>query len=85
ELSAFPKVVGTPGLAVDTGALVGTLDRGAERVATATMPYKWKKMDLEEAKAQITVPTFMVKIVPDVFTSNSSARTWSEPRLPTSQ
>ncbi|MCF8608420.1 acetoacetate decarboxylase, partial [Gordonia sp. HY442] len=42
ELSAFPKVVGTPGLAVDTGALVGTLDRGAERVATATMPYKWK-------------------------------------------
>ncbi len=64
ELSAYPKVTGTPDLRVDQGALVGTLDRGSERVATATMGYKWEPLDLDEAKAQITVPTFMVKLVP---------------------
>lgn len=73
ELSAYPKVLGTPRLRVDEGALVGTLDRGAERVATATMAYKWEPLDLEEAKAQITVPTFMVKLVPNVFTQGLRA------------
>lgn len=68
ELSAYPKVLGTPGLRVDQGALVGTLDRGAERVATATMAYRWEPMDPLEAAAQITVPTWMVKLVPDVTT-----------------
>lgn len=73
ELSAYPKVLGTPGLRVDQGALVGTLDRGTERVATATMAYKWESLDVDEAKAQITVPTFMVKIVPNVFTQGLRA------------
>ena len=73
ELSAYPKVTGTPDLRVDQGALVGTLDRGSERVATATMGYKWEPLDLDEAKAQITVPTFMVKLVPDVFTQGMRA------------
>lgn len=73
EISAYPKVVGTPQLFADTGALVGTLDRGTQRVATATMPYKWQPLDLDEAKAQITVPSFMVKIVPNVFTQGLRA------------
>lgn len=73
ELSAYPKVAGSPDLRVDTGALVGTLDRSSERVATATMPYKWAPLDLEEAAAQITVPTFMVKLVPDVATQGLRA------------
>jgi acetoacetate decarboxylase len=73
ELSAYPKVLGTPRLRVDEGALVGTLDRGTERVATATMAYKWEPLDLDEATAQITVPTFMVKLVPDVFTQGLRA------------
>lgn len=73
ELSAYPKVLGAPQLRVDQGALVGTLDRGTERVATATMPYKWEAMDLDEAKAQITVPTFMIKLVPNVFTQSLRA------------
>lgn len=68
ELSAYPKVYGSAALRVDHGALVGTLDHGAERVATATMAYKWDALDLEQATADITVPTFMVKIVPDVTT-----------------
>ncbi|MDM7888574.1 acetoacetate decarboxylase [Curtobacterium sp. RHCJP20] len=68
ELSAYPKVLGTPALRVDQGALVGTLDRGTERVATATMAYEWEPLDRDSALAEITVPTFMVKLVPDLRT-----------------
>lgn len=66
ELSAYPKTLGSPDLRIDSGALVGTLDRGAERVATATMPYKWEPMDPAQAEAEISIPTYMVKTVPDV-------------------
>jgi len=40
ELSAFPKKLGSAKLFVDSDTLVGTLDYGALRVATATMGYK---------------------------------------------
>ncbi|PZE86880.1 acetoacetate decarboxylase [Curtobacterium sp. MCBD17_032] len=73
ELSAYPKALGAPRLHVEEGALVGTLDRGSERIATATMAYKWEPLALDEAAAQITVPTFMVKLVPNVFTQGLSA------------
>ncbi|WP_370948157.1 acetoacetate decarboxylase [Amycolatopsis sp. cg5] len=65
EISAYPKTVGAPNLYADNGALVGTLDYGTLRVATATMGYKHNRLDLREAEAQITVPTFMLKIVPN--------------------
>jgi acetoacetate decarboxylase len=65
ELSAYPKTVGTPQLSVEDGCLVGTLDYGSQRVATATMAYKHQPLDPDEARAQITVPTFAVKAVPD--------------------
>lgn len=64
EVSAFPKTIGQPGLYVDNGALVGTLDYGTLRVATATMGYKHYELDKSEAEAQLTVPTFMLKIIP---------------------
>ncbi|GAB2956600.1 acetoacetate decarboxylase [Amycolatopsis acidiphila] len=64
EVSAYPKTTGSPRLYVDHGALVGTLDYGSLRVATATMGYQHRALDLDEARAQITVPTFMLKIVP---------------------
>ncbi|MCP2163623.1 acetoacetate decarboxylase [Goodfellowiella coeruleoviolacea] len=64
EISAYPKTVGAPRLYVDHGVLVGTLDYGTLRVATATMGYKHHEFDLAEARAQISVPTFMLKIVP---------------------
>ncbi|MEU0105608.1 acetoacetate decarboxylase [Streptomyces sp. NPDC006251] len=64
EVSAYPKVIGSPSLYVDSGALVGTLDHGTLRVATATMGYKHHELDRREAEAQITVPTFMLKTVP---------------------
>ncbi|MER6711652.1 acetoacetate decarboxylase [Streptomyces sp. NPDC000877] len=64
EVSAYPKVIGSPSLYVDSGALVGALDHGTLRVATATMGYKHHELDRREAEAQITVPTFMLKTVP---------------------
>ncbi|MYT71988.1 MULTISPECIES: acetoacetate decarboxylase [unclassified Streptomyces] len=66
ELSAYPKTIGSPALFADHGALVGTLDYGTQRVATATMPYKWEPLDRELAREQITVPTYAVKIVPSL-------------------
>ena len=64
ELSAYPKTAGRPALFTEDGALVGTLDYGSQRVATATMAYKWAPLDPDAARAQITVPTYAVKIVP---------------------
>jgi acetoacetate decarboxylase len=64
EVSAYPKTVGSPDLYVDNGVLVGTLDYGTLRVATATMGYKHYELDPREAEAQITVPTFMLKTIP---------------------
>src|SRR5262249_5176704 len=64
EISAYPKTAGSPRLFAEAGALVGTLDVGTQRVATATMGYKHYAMDLDEARAELTLPTYMVKIVP---------------------
>ncbi|WP_331744620.1 acetoacetate decarboxylase [Kitasatospora sp. NBC_01300] len=65
ELSAYPKKGGSPALYVDSDTLVGTLDYGTLRVATATMGYKHHPMDPEEARAEICSPNFMVKTVPN--------------------
>ena len=62
ELSGYPKKLGCPKLFTDSDTLVGTLDYGSLRVATATMGYKHKPMDLEQAKREICIPTFMLKI-----------------------
>ncbi|MEU4152916.1 acetoacetate decarboxylase [Streptomyces sp. NPDC026659] len=65
EYSAYPKKSGSPALYVDSDTLVGTLDYGSLRVANATMGYKQRAMDLDEARAEICVPTFMIKTVPN--------------------
>lgn len=64
EHSAYPKSFGSPHLYIDNGALVGTLDVGALRVAAATMAYKATARPTGDARAWITQPSFMVNIVP---------------------
>jgi acetoacetate decarboxylase len=64
EMGAYPKRPGKPSLAIEEGALIGRLDFGSERVATATMAYKWEDMDHEEALAQIRTPQFGLRIAP---------------------
>jgi acetoacetate decarboxylase len=64
EISAFPKKFGAPRLFVDTDTLVGTLDYGSLRVATATMGFKHAPMSEEDARAEIGRPTFGLKMLP---------------------
>jgi acetoacetate decarboxylase len=64
EVSAYPKKFGSARLFVDSDTLVGTLDYGVLRVATATMGYKHRRLDLEAAREEIAVPTFMLKLMP---------------------
>jgi acetoacetate decarboxylase len=61
EVGAYPKVLGTPALRTEHGALVGTLDHGSIRVATATMGYKHHALDPAEAARALAVPSYMVK------------------------
>jgi acetoacetate decarboxylase len=64
EISAFPKKFGSPALYVDTDTLVGTLDYGSLRVATATMGYKHAPMSEEDALAELGQPTYGLKMLP---------------------
>jgi acetoacetate decarboxylase len=64
EISAFPKKLGAPALYVDTDTLVGTLDYGSLRVATATMGYKHFPLSEQDARAEIGQPTYGLKILP---------------------
>jgi acetoacetate decarboxylase len=65
EVSAYPKKLGAPRLYIDSDTLVGTLNYGWLRVATATMGYKHQPMDLALARQELSRPTFMLKIVPN--------------------
>ncbi len=65
ELTAYPKKWGAPKLYIDSDTLVGMLDYGSLRVATATMGFKHFEMDKEQAKQEICRPTFMLKLATD--------------------
>lgn len=64
EGSAYPKKLGRPRLVTDSDTLVGTLDYGSLRVATATMGFKHREMDVAAARAEVAAPTYMLKLVP---------------------
>ncbi len=66
ELLGFPKVLAQPKLTVRNDALVGTLDYNGVRVATATMAYKHRVMDLETVKKSVEAPGYLLKIMPHV-------------------
>ena len=64
EISAFPKKLGRPALYVDSDTLVGTLDYGTLRVATATMGFKHGALDEAAAREEIGQPTYGLKLLP---------------------
>jgi acetoacetate decarboxylase len=66
ELWGFPKKLANPSLRTEIDMLVGTLDYGPVRVATATMGYKHKQADLAATKAALSAPNFLLKIIPHV-------------------
>ncbi len=66
ELWGFPKKLANPNLKIETDSLVGTLDYGSVRVATASMGYKHNWADLEPVRAGLAAPNFLLKIIPHV-------------------
>ncbi|MEO5669271.1 MAG: acetoacetate decarboxylase [Ramlibacter sp.] len=66
ELWGFPKKLASPQLHNETDTLVGTLDYGKVRIATATMGFKHHAIDAEPLLAGIAQPNFLLKIIPHV-------------------
>jgi acetoacetate decarboxylase len=66
ELWGFPKKLANPSLKTETDMLVGMLDYGSVRVATATMGYKHRQADIAAVKAALAAPNFLLKIIPHV-------------------
>ena len=66
ELWGFPKKLAAPSLTVERDTLLGTLDYGPVRVATATMGYKHRLLDTETVRKSLLSPNFLLKIIPHV-------------------
>lgn len=66
ELWGFPKKLASPTLRPEIDMLVGTLDYGPVRVATCTMGYKHRALDLEMVGRALGAPNFLLKIIPHV-------------------
>ncbi len=66
ELWGFPKKLANPVLHAEIDTLVGTLDYGPVRVATGTMGYKHREMDIAAVTASLLAPNFLLKIIPHV-------------------
>ena len=48
------------------GYAVGTLDYGSVRIATGTMGFKHRALDLKQAAASLAKPNYLLKIIPHV-------------------
>ncbi|MDQ8002504.1 MAG: acetoacetate decarboxylase, partial [Pseudomonadota bacterium] len=66
ELWGFPKKLASPAFTYETDTIVGTLDYGKVRVATATMGFKHRALPPGPILAGIAQPNFLLKIIPHV-------------------
>jgi acetoacetate decarboxylase len=66
ELWGFPKKLASPALRTDVDTIVGTLDYGSVRVATATMGYKHRPAVRDALAQALAAPNFLLKIIPHV-------------------
>ncbi|NGX63759.1 MAG: putative acetoacetate decarboxylase [Candidatus Anoxychlamydiales bacterium] len=66
EIWGFPKKLAYPSLKLEKDTLIGTLDYGSIRVATATMGFKYKELDKTPILKSMKEPQFLIKIIPDV-------------------
>ncbi len=66
EIWGFPKKFAHPSLKVDKDTLTGTLNYNDERVATATMGFKYQALDKKACEAALGAPGFLLKIIPNV-------------------
>ena len=66
ELWGFPKKLAKPTLRAEIDTMVGTLDYGPVRIATATMGYKHQALDVGAVAASLAAPNWLLKIIPHV-------------------
>ena len=66
ELWGFPKKLAAPSMSVEKDTLVGTLDYGSVRVATATMGFKHRVLDHAAVLESMLMPNYLLKIIPHV-------------------
>ncbi|WP_158903836.1 acetoacetate decarboxylase [Burkholderia sp. L27(2015)] len=68
EIWGFPKKLAHPRLGVDgNDTLLGTLDYGTQRIATGTMGYKHRPLDLEVERCKLAdTPNYLLKVIPHV-------------------
>ena len=66
ELWGFPKKLGEPELRVHKDTLIGTLDYSDFRVATGTMGFKHRRLDLPAVATSMAAPSYLLKIIPHV-------------------
>lgn len=66
EIWGYPKKLAKPKLFVEEDTLVGMLDYGSIRIATATMGYKYRELDKNEMLDSLKKPVFLLKNIPGV-------------------
>lgn len=66
EIWGFPKKLAQPKLEVVKDTLLGTLEYGPCRIATASMGYKYETLDLKKVQKSMTSPNYLLKIIPHV-------------------
>lgn len=66
EIWGFPKKLAQPSLRVEKETLIGILDYGSCRVATATMGFKYQELDEKSVLASMRNPNYLLKIIPHV-------------------
>lgn len=66
EIWGFPKKLANPKLQVINETLLGTLEYGPCRIATATMGYKYETLETEKVAQSMRMPNYLLKIIPDV-------------------
>lgn len=66
EIWGFPKKLANPKLEVVNETLLGTLEYGPFRIATATMGYKYETVDTKKVLESMNAPNYLLKIIPHV-------------------
>jgi acetoacetate decarboxylase len=66
EIWGFPKKLAKPKLFVEEDTLIGFLDYGSIRIATATMGYKHHPLPTDKVLSSMKQPVFLLKNIPDV-------------------
>ncbi len=66
EIWGFPKKLAEPCMHVEKDTLVGTLNVGSIQVASGTMGYKHRELDLETVRQKMLAPSYLLKLIPHV-------------------